>query len=187
MRFAMVALFSALLVPASPAVDPTMFDGRPTFTEGDALAYYVWRDGETWHLRWTTLGNMRNFTGSVEATGGELKSLKRIDVESETKVLYPGRPSRVFVGRRGRVFGRPGAAPVVATKTQDHIDMDGDTRIVFNTKTNDDIDGFDFKVEKSVTTLRLSLHVDGKATPNIVQAGKNNQKPRELPLVIELK
>jgi hypothetical protein len=65
--------------------------------------------------------------------------------------------------------------------------MDGDSRIVFNTKTNDDIDGFDFKVEKSVTTLRMSLHVDGKATPNIIQAGKDNQKPHELPLVIELK
>ncbi len=79
MRLALLALFSAIFLPVNAVSDPAMFYGRPRFTEGDALAYYVWRDGETWHLRWTTLGNTRTFAGSVEATGGELKSLKRID------------------------------------------------------------------------------------------------------------
>lgn len=187
MRLTMLALFSSVLLAPLAATDPAMFDGRPTFTEGDALAYYIWRDGETWHFRWTTLGNVRTFSGSVDSDGGHLKSLKRIDVESETKVLYPGRAPRVVVGPHGRVFGRRGAPPVVQTKTQDHIDMDGDTRILFNTKTTNDIDGFDFKVAKEVTSLRITLRVDGKMTPNIVQVGKDNQKPHDMPIVVTLK
>src|SRR4051812_10402153 len=133
MRLALLALIPALLIPAA-ASDPSMFDGRPTFAEGESLAYYIWRDGDMWHLRWTTLGKMRSFTGSVEADGGHIKSFPRVAVEGEKKVVYPGRPARVTVGPRGRVFRRGGAPAVVETKTQDHIDMDGDSRIAFNTK-----------------------------------------------------
>src|SRR5689334_24618415 len=90
------------------------FDGRPDFKEGSDMAYYVWREGDTWKLRWTTTGALRHFTGHVSAEGGELKSLKRIDVETERKVLRPGRAPRVAVGPRGRVYRRGGAPPVVA-------------------------------------------------------------------------
>ena len=34
--------------------------------------------------------------------GGKLKSLKRIDVESERRVLYPGRAPQIVYGPRGR-------------------------------------------------------------------------------------
>ena len=51
------------------AAQVKMYEGEPTFAEGVELGYYVWKDGE-------------------------LKSLKRIDIESETKVLYPGRSNR---------------------------------------------------------------------------------------------
>ena len=177
-----------LLVASSRASAQTEFyDGRPAFGEGTELGYYLWRDGDTWHLRWTTVGRMRAFAGFVEASGGKLKSLKRIDVESESKVLYPGRPRRVVVGPRGRAHVRGGRAPVVVSRDQDKIEKDGDSRIVFNARTNDDIDGFDFKVDDNVESLRFRLEIDGRPAPNLIEAGKNNYKPKTIPLIVLLK
>jgi len=151
------------------------------------LSYYVWRDGDKWSLRWTTPGKLRNFRGAVTADGGKLKSLKRIDVESESRVLYPGRAPHIAVGPRGRVYRRGGAPPVVATRMQDKIEKDGDNRIVFNARTNDDIDGFDFKVDERVTALRFVLEVDGVMRPALVELGRNNAKPAGVPFVVKLR
>ena len=163
-----------------------IFDGRPVFAEGVDLGYYLWRDGDTWKVRWTTKGRMRSFTGLVESTGGKLKSLKRIDVESERKVLYPGRAPAVWVGPRGRVHARGGRAPVVVENKQDKIDKDGDYRIVFTARTNNDLDGFDFKLGDGVTSLRFILEIDGRAMPRLVEIGQNNVKARSLPLIVHL-
>jgi hypothetical protein len=162
------------------------FDGRPAFAEDTELGYYVWRDEDGWHLRWTTKGTQRRFHGSVIAEGGELKSLKRIDVESERRVLYAGRRPRVVVGPRGRAHVAPGRAPVVVTREQDHIDKDGDHAIVFATLT-DDIDGFNFRVDDKVEVLRFVLDIDGQPRPNLVETGRENRKPGRLPLVVRLR
>ena len=79
-----------------------------------------------------------------------------MDVERETKIIYPGRPARVTIGPRGRVFRRGGAPAVVAT-----ID---DAR-----------------------SLRFVLHVDGKAMSNFVQVGRDNKRPHQLPLIVNLR
>jgi hypothetical protein len=176
-----------LLLPQTGRAQPTTYDGRPTFAEGTDLGYYIWRDGEHWHVRWTTRGAQRRFTGSVTATNGELKSLKRIDVESETRVLYPGRPAHVVVGPRGRARVRGGRAPVVVTREQDKIDKDGDRAIVWDARTTSDIDGFDFKVNDDVDELRFALHVNGNPVPNLVEVGQNNTKPGRLPLIVRLR
>jgi hypothetical protein len=187
MRLIVLSLAALLFVADRASAQAENYDGRPSFAEGVELGYYLWRDGDTWHLRWTTVGTMRNFTGFVEATGGELKSLKRIDVESESRVLYPGRTRRVVVGPRDRARVRGGRPPVVVSREQDRIEKDGDRRIVFAARTDDDIDGFDFKVDKNVESLRLRLEVGGNPVPNLVEAGKNNLKPGVMPLVIRLK
>jgi hypothetical protein len=187
MRMSTLFAMPLLLILPSPAAQNAMYDGKPAFAEGTELGYYLWRDGDTWHVRWTTMGRMRTFAGSVSATGGKLKSLKRIDVESERKVLYPGRAPHVVVGPRGRVRGvRGGRAPVVATREQDHIKMDGNDRILFNARTDNDIDGFDFKVD-DVERLQFNLGIDGRPARNLVEVGSNNEKPGQLPLVVMLK
>ena len=187
MRALVLLLPLSLLLSATPAraqVQP--FEGRPTFAEDTELGYYVWRDEDGWHLRWTTKGAQRRFTGSVTSEGGELKSLKRVDVESERRVLYPGRPAHVWVGPRGRAHVAPGRAPVVVSRDQDHIDKDGDHAIVFSTLT-DDIDGFNFKVDDKVEVLRFVLEIAGQPRPNLVETGRDNRKPGRLPLVVQLK
>lgn len=182
---------SALILLAlafSPVVtaQSDIFEGKPAFAEGIDLGYYVWRDGQTWRVRWTTKGTLRSFSGSVTAEGGELKSLKRIDVEEERRVLYPGRAPRVVYGPRGRPHVRGGRAPVVVTRKQDKIEKSGDRRIVFNARTNDDIDGFDFKVDENVRSLRFVLEIDGQPRPQHVEVGRNNRKAPSIPLVVEL-
>src|SRR5262245_47318923 len=97
----------SLLVVAAIAAGPVSaaeawrFDGRPEFQAGSDRGYFVWRDGDSWHVRWTTQGAERRFTGSVTAEGGDLRSLKRIDVEEERRVIAPGRPGHAWVGPRG--------------------------------------------------------------------------------------
>jgi hypothetical protein len=179
-------LISMLGLLPSVMAQAEMFEGKPTFAEGADLGYYIWRDGDTWRIRWTTRGQMRRFSGSVVSEGGELKSLKRIDLESERRVLYPGRAPRVVYGPRGRARVRGGRAPVVVEREQDKIEKDGDNRIVFLARTNDDIDGFDFKVDKKVRLLRFVLEIDGRQVPQWVEMGKNNQKARSLPLIARL-
>lgn len=132
------------------------------------------------------MGQLRRFTGSVVSEGGELKSLKRIDVESERRVLYPGRSPHVVYGPRGRAHVRRGRAPVVVEREQDKIEKDGDHRIVFLARTNDDIDGFDFKVDEKVVALRFVLEIDGRQMPQRVEIGRNNQKAENLPLMVRL-
>jgi hypothetical protein len=164
------------------------FEGKPAFKEGRDLGYYVWSDGDTWHVRWTTMGARRHFRGTVVAEGGELKSLKRIDVETERKVIRPGRAPHVVRVPRGRVKGVAGGRPaVVATKVEDHIEMDGDSRIRFNAQTDDDIDGYDFKVSNDVKTLRFVLEIDGASRAADVEAGRGNKHPPQNPFVVQLR
>src|SRR5262245_31001321 len=81
------------------------FDGRPKFSEGKALGYFIWRDGDTWKLRWTTFGAEHRFSGRIHVDGGNITSMKRIDVDEERKVIAPGRRAHVVRGPRGRVRG----------------------------------------------------------------------------------
>jgi hypothetical protein len=161
-----------------------IYDGRPTFAEGTDLAYYVWHEGKTWKVRWTTMGRIRHFTGSVLAEGGKLKSLKRIDVETERRVVYPGRQPQIVYGPYGRPHAVGGRAPVVEEKKQDKIEKEGDSTIVFSAITRNDIDGFDFNIDDNVKTLRFVLEIDGAPRPHNLVVGKENQKPNSLPLVV---
>jgi len=164
------------------------FDGRPTFKEGKAYGYFIWREGDTWKLRWTTFGAERKFNGRIVLEGGEIKSFKRIDVDEERKVIRPGAPTRVVRGPAGRVRGvRPGRAPVVAERTEDKIEQEDEKTLLWLTKTNDDVDGIDFKVSESTIVIRFNLMIDGEAKPSEVEVGKENFKPNENPVRARLK
>jgi hypothetical protein len=189
MRREMIGWMTALALFAAggpvQAASPAAFDGRPAFAEGGEKSYYVWRDGEKWFVRWTTRGQERRFTGHVTAEGGELKSLKRIDVDQERKVIAAGRPARVVRGPRGRAHVRGGRGPVVATRDEDKIEKDGDHRIVWASKTDADIDGFEFKVDTKVTHLRFLLEIDGASRAADVEVGGGNKHPADNPFVVD--
>ncbi len=164
------------------------FDGKPAFKEGKAFGYFIWRDGDTWKVRWTTFGAEKRFTGSVLVEGGELKAFKRIDVDEERKVIRPGRPTRVVRGPRGRVRAvEPGRGPVVAERTEDHMNQENEHEIRFNARTDDDIDGFDFKVGERTDRIRFRLEIDGRMRPEEIEIGSRNVHPDADPLVAILR
>ncbi|MFN8059736.1 MAG: hypothetical protein U0Q12_11305 [Vicinamibacterales bacterium] len=162
--------------------------GKPAFAEGKALGYFVWVDGETWKVRWTTFGADHRFSGRVDVEGGELTSMKRIDVDTERRVIAPGRPAHVVRGPRGRARGvAPGRGPVVASRVEDRIEQETEHVIRFNARTDDDIDGFDFKVTAPTTVLRFVLEIDGVRRPAEIEVGAANTKPKDDPLVVHLR
>jgi hypothetical protein len=173
---------------AAAQTSAATFDGKPEFKEGKALGYFIWRDGETWKIRWTTFGAAHKFTGRVVAEGGEISSFKRIDVDTERKVIRPGHAGQVVRGPRGRVVGvRPGQRAVVAEKTMDKIEQQSETIVQWLTNTDDDLDGVDIKVTSSTTALRFNLMIDEKARPEEVEVGKNNVKPGVNPIRVLIK
>lgn len=179
-----VAACGRFLGAAEPARE--WFDGRPVF--GDDLGYFVWREGDKWRVRWTSAGRQHSFTGSVEAEGGKLRSLDKVDVEKEKRVVAPARPGDTWVGPRGRVHHRPGRGPVVATREVDRIEKEeGDFRIVWTSKAAADLDGFDFEVEDKVAALHFLLQVDGQKRPRAVHVGGAGKEPATVPFTIRLK
>jgi len=175
-------------VPLSAVTDQARFLGRPTFDEGRALGYLIWRDDDTWKVQWTTFGAEHRFNGGVVVEGGEFRSFKRIDVDTERKVIAPGRRSRVVRGPRGRVRAvTPGRAPVVASRDEDRIEQETEHPLRFNSHTDDDIDGFDFKITDDARELRFVLEIDGIPRPAEVEVGRSNFKPNEAPLVVRVR
>ncbi len=49
--------------------------GKPDFERGDAFKVALWRDGDGWHLRWTTAGKKRHFTGWVGTPDGQFTNV----------------------------------------------------------------------------------------------------------------
>jgi hypothetical protein len=185
-----VAMFLACLAPAAlNAIEPKAFEGKPAFKEGDSFGYYVWKDGHTLKLRWTTFGAARHFTGAVRVEGAaELVDLKRIDVDAERRVLVPGRPARVVRGPRGRVVGvRPGRGAVVAETTADHFTRVDAKTVTFSTRTDDDLDGFDVKVTGEPERVRFTLEIDGRSRAVDVFVGRDNVHPADNPFVLVLR
>ena len=181
-----MAACSAPLARAETARE--RFAGRPKFDEGKAFGYFLWQDGNTWKVRWTTFGAERRFNGRVTTEGTEFKSFKRIDVDTERRVLMPGRPARVVRGPRGRVRGvAPGRAPVVASREEDKIEQESEHVLRFLTRTDDDLDGFDFTVTIDSGVLRFVLEIDGARRQAEIEVGRNNFKPMENPIVVRLK
>ncbi|MEQ1760488.1 MAG: hypothetical protein ABL986_19415 [Vicinamibacterales bacterium] len=184
---------AALLVTLSPAMPRAQttaasFEGRPKFSEGDALGYFIWKDGDTWKVRWTTFGAEHRFSGRVTLEGGELRDFKRIDVDTERRVVSPGRAPRVVRGPGGRVRRvTPGRGAVVAERDEDRIEQETERLIRFIARTDDDIDGFDFKTTGSTDTIRFALQIDERARPEEIEVGRNNLKPGEDPLVVKLR
>ncbi len=175
-------------VPVQAETPVGQFAGKPRFSEGDALGYFIWKDGETWKVRWTTFGARRRFSGRIVVEGGEFKSMKRVDADEERKVIAPGRPGRVVRGPRGRVVGvERGRPPIVASRDEDRIEQQTEHLITFVTRTNDDIDGVDFKVDDSARVLRFVLEIDGKPHPGEVEIGAKNVKPVESPVIVRLR
>lgn len=75
----------------------------------------------------------------------------------------------------------------MATRQQDKIEKEDDHTIVFSARTDDDIDGFRFRIADDVQVLRFALQIDGSPRPQLVEVGRDNWKPGNLPLVVRIR
>ncbi len=175
MRLLLIVLFALLLPVSHAASQAGMYEGRPKFPQDATLRYYVWQTANTWHVRWTAAHDTR-FTGSVAAENGNLTSFRRVDAHRESPVMYPGRRLRLEVGESS-------PAP---REEQGRIAKDGADKIVFSGVMKG-VNGFDFRADTDVTALRFVLEIGGRTLPMMVEIGRNNEKPTELPLVVQLK
>jgi hypothetical protein len=69
MAAATVALLWLLTAGPGVAKEARDWQGRPDFEQGESLGYFVWRDDDGWHVRWTTKGKRRTFAGTISCDG----------------------------------------------------------------------------------------------------------------------
>lgn len=165
----------------------TDFEGRPLFREGFDRGYFVWHEGDEWHVRWTTQGNLLLFTGQVIADGGDIRDLDRVDLEKESRLVRTGSRPVVVRGPRGRLRTTRRPTTAVVTREQDKVERDGDRTIRFRARTDADIDGFDFKLDRRVTQIRFVLEINGVSRAVAVEVGRNNVKPDDNPFTVALR
>jgi hypothetical protein len=68
---AILAAFCVAVVAQDYTWSPLRWwEGRPSFTEGTEVGYFVWNDEGGWHLRWTSSrGERHRFSGIVRCNG----------------------------------------------------------------------------------------------------------------------
>lgn len=60
-------------------------DGQPQdFKEGESHRYFLWRDGQGWHLRTTTALRRHRFRGEIVTNGGKINNFKTFDLEGRS-------------------------------------------------------------------------------------------------------
>jgi len=159
------------------------FDGRPAFSGKELPAYYIWRDGNRWHVRWSSLTRVRYFTGSILADSSSLSDLRKVDPYREYTVMYPQREKLLTV----TLGDRHPAGLANDESFSRNIRMKGKQMIVFSSNINDGVDGFDFTTTEGVHTLTFDLMIEGKPALGIVYVGSEGTAPNSLPLVVAVK
>ena len=81
----------------------------------------------------------------------------------------------------------PGRGAVVAKREEDHIEQETEHLIRFVTRTDDDVDGVDFKVSERPEIIRFVLEIDGRPRPAEIEVGRVNFVPNQNPLVVRLR
>ena len=181
MKLALAALASLAVITFPGPTSSDVYDGQPRFDQGDA--YYFWKDGGKWHLRWVAAERAREFKGIVAATGGTFTSVRENDSEKEA-MAYLSNQRRLTVSTDRADPGiRIPDAPAVNRAV---IHQDGPDKIVFEARTTNSIGGFDFVPDDTASAIQLDLLLDRKSTPGMVRLGKGSKKATELPLTISL-
>lgn len=56
--------------------------GQPEFHKGESRGYFIWNDGEGWHVRWLSKGAKRTYSGRV-TTDGALDKFEPVSRDSK--------------------------------------------------------------------------------------------------------
>ena len=106
-------LFSAIVLTAmiaTPVLAAKPFwHGKPDWTPGEHKGYFLWKDEDGWHLRWTTKNRKHEFSGSIVCDGSFKSVHARSKDDKKDKIKRVGRNriefrTRVQGGRDGVDF-----------------------------------------------------------------------------------
>jgi hypothetical protein len=72
-------------------VDQPKASGKPgSLHPGAPMAYWIWRDGNGWHLRTTTAKNNHRFNGRFKGQGAEVQNARMTRAEAKDKFKVEG-------------------------------------------------------------------------------------------------
>ena len=131
-------------------LDPS---GRPEGSIVDQTArYYVWHDGQGWHVR-TTAKGARNFNGTIRVKDAKIKTYKSVGLKD---------------GKQG------GAADMWRVN-------DERTELRFQFKTAKLSDGLDFVLDGEAGEVEFELNIDSTKNPRAIFVGRGLQHPGSNP------
>ena len=137
------------------ALDPW---NRPEGSIVDQTArYYVWYDGDGWHLRSTAKG-LRTFSGTVRVKEAKIKSCVPVGLSD------------------GKQKGKPDAWRVNEKRSE----------LTYRFRTAAKSDGFDIAVEGE-GTIEFELAIDGEQKPQAIFVGEKKRHPQASPFVLAAK
>lgn len=137
--------------------NPKAFDlrvdnwGKPKEWDGkkdDINSFWVWYDDGIWHFRTTGGGKgAHHFQGKIEVAGGAFLDMK---------------------GQKGEFGGG----------LVDRYVYNADrTAMAFDFRTNEGVDGVNFKVAPATAVLKFTLSYDGKSDPLHIRLGRQSDRP----------
>ncbi len=140
------------VVEVNPDGQPKGYDKAP-----DGPTYYLWRDGDVWHLRTKTKKKTHQFHGLIRIKGGTVKKIYNFSgLEAQPRKK----------GKKGQ------AAPADIGRWND-----ARNEIEFKFRTSGGEDGFDFQLSDKATDLSLDLKLDGYEHRGRIVVGKDAQTP----------
>jgi hypothetical protein len=87
----LVATACATTAGKPTALAPSMSPGRTTLDRDKSGGFWIWADRDGWHLRTTTAGTQRLFSGVVSPIEGTIGDLKTVRGDPSQQVKLTGR------------------------------------------------------------------------------------------------
>lgn len=84
-----------LFTMTSPSLAATVHKGQPSvLDQANSVGYYIWQDGNRWHLRTVNAGTQRLFTGVIE-TDGKFSDVSILPSEKVERVALSVRTEKI--------------------------------------------------------------------------------------------
>jgi hypothetical protein len=131
--------------------------GRPEGSIVDQTArYYVWYDGDAWHLR-TTAKGFRNFHGTIRVKDARIKSSVPVGLKKDKQKKAATDGMRI---------------------------SDDRSKLEFNFRTAQFSDGFELRLDTEGGEIEFELMIDNQKNPRAIFVGRGLEHPDSDPFTL---
>lgn len=142
------------VIEVDPEGEPSGYDKPPR-----GPTCYIWRTGDTWHVRTKTKSQSRKFNGSIKVEGGTVTKIAN----------FEGLETPKKKNKKSADIGRLNTAK---------------NQIDFQFRTSGGEDGFDFRVSASARNLAFNLKIDDYEHSFPIEIGAKGQRPPAIPFTL---